>query len=81
MRDELLSGLSRSVSPACRDLPALVEFPAAAESEATGANGLSLRGRPTNGLSDGMPYGAPTSPSTSMRSSLPRSEVRSWALS
>src|SRR5690606_21659487 len=32
MRDESLSGPSRSVSPACRDLPALVEFPAAAES-------------------------------------------------
>src|SRR5690606_8753261 len=28
MRDEPLSGLSRSVSPACRDLPALVELPA-----------------------------------------------------
>src|SRR5690606_30210168 len=32
MRDEPLSGPSRSVSPACRDLPALVDFPAAAES-------------------------------------------------
>src|SRR5690606_8493421 len=33
MRDEPLSGVSRSVSPACRDLPALVDFPAAAESD------------------------------------------------
>src|SRR5688572_2869470 len=32
MRDEQISGLSRSVPPACRDLPALVEFPAAAQS-------------------------------------------------
>src|SRR5690606_3385735 len=33
MRDEPLSGLSRSVSPARRDLPALVELPAAPESD------------------------------------------------
>src|SRR5690606_11520693 len=33
MRDEALARVSRSVSPACRDLPALVELPAAAESD------------------------------------------------
>src|SRR5688572_16013755 len=55
MCDEPLSGLSRSVSPACRDLPALVEYPAAAESGEMNAIEIPVVLAPTVIVIDAIP--------------------------